>query len=141
MCTCTYLYSQMISRVCGRQFTQRCTLHTLGVCDAHSPPMDQAILPATVLSRRHGSSSIMSRLLKSMRSQQRNPKSLLMCEVIHMPFQTPPGLIASAKHTQEKRQKLHPRQKPGKQVFPTATRWCQSLTSPGACVTWTEFAR
>jgi hypothetical protein len=44
-----------------------------------------------------------------MRSQRRNPKSSLMCEVIHMPFQTPPGLTTSAKHTQEKRQTLHPR--------------------------------
>lgn len=65
-----------------------------------------------------------------MRSQQRNPESLLMCEVIRMPFQTPPGLVTLARHTQEKRQKPQLRSQASKQVLPTAPLSCQSSTGP-----------
>lgn len=69
--------------------------------------------------------------LKSMRSRQRNPESLLMCEVIRMPFQTPPGLTTLAKHKQEKRQALHLRSQASR-CFQQLRCWYQNSTSAGA---------
>lgn len=75
----------------------------------------------------------MSSLLKNMRSPHRNPESLFMCEVIHRPFHTPPGLMTLAKHTREKRQEL---QKPGSQALPTATvSGVRAPEVPGPCTT------
>lgn len=68
--------------------------------------------------------------LKSMRSRQRNPESLLMCEVIRMPFQTPPGLTTLAKHKQEKRRALHLRSQASR-CFQQLRCWYQNSTSPG----------
>lgn len=105
-------------------------LHTLGMSDGHSRPSHQpSLLPFRADCPQ--AFQFNEQMLKSMRSRQRNPESLLMCEVIRMPFQTPPGLTTLAKHKQEKRQALRLRSQASR-CFQQLCCWYQNSTSPEA---------